>query len=103
RTSSVVSVIVSAFVWLAAYFFIAKGNCATSPGSALTDVNPLAMPSIGDYGLRVLSPTLLELTLINTKAVDPGRVSNWDFVQEALDFALTLPASSSFAVTANSQ
>ena len=68
RTSSVVRFLGSTLVWLAAYTFIATGNCATSSGSALTDVNPSAMPAVGDYGLRILSPTVLELTVIDTVA-----------------------------------
>src|SRR5687767_11138496 len=101
RTSSVVRFLGSTCVWLAAYVFIATGNCATSSGSALTDTNPLAMPAVGDYGLRILSPTVLELTLINTKESMTARVPNWDFVSDTFD--LTLPAASSFTVTADSQ
>jgi hypothetical protein len=33
--------------------------------------NPLAMPAVGTNMLRVLSPTLLELTVIGTRAPDP--------------------------------
>lgn len=94
----------STFVWLAAYVFISNSNCATgstSVGAALTDANPLATPVVGDFGLRVLSPTTLELTLITTKDSASGRVSNWDFVSDT--FALTMPAASSFSVTVNSQ
>ena len=104
QVSSLLRIIGSAFVWVAAYVFISTGNCATgstSIGSPLTDANPLAMPSVGDYGLRVLSPTVLELTLINTKDEDPARVPNWDFVSDT--FSLSLPATSSFTVTANGQ
>jgi hypothetical protein len=104
QVSTLLRVIGSTFVWLAAYVFISTGNCATGStlaGSALTDANPLAMPAVGDYGLRVLSPTVLELTLISTKNPDPARVQNWDFVSDT--FGLTLPSASSFSVTANSQ
>src|SRR4051812_2365897 len=104
QVSSLLRIIGSACVWVAAYVFISTGNCATgstSIGSPLTDANPLAMPAVGDYGLRVLSPTLLELTLINSKDEDPARVPNWDFVSDT--FALSLPATSSFTVTANGQ
>jgi hypothetical protein len=64
-------------------------------------VNPLALPLVGDYGLRVLSPTVLELTLINTKDMSTGRVPNWDFVSDT--FVLSLPATGAFTVSANSQ
>ena len=104
QVSSLLRIIGSACVWVAAYVLISTGNCATgstSIGSPLTDANPLAMPSVGDYGLRVLSPTVLELTLINSKNEDPARVPNWDFVSDT--FSLSLPATSSFTVTANGQ
>lgn len=38
------------------------------------------MPAVGSFGLRVLSPTVLELTLITTKEPDPARVNTWDFI-----------------------
>ncbi|HUS36341.1 MAG TPA: glycoside hydrolase family 9 protein [Verrucomicrobiae bacterium] len=59
------------------------------------------MPAIGDYGLRILSPTVLELTVINTKDSITSPVPNWDFVSDT--FALTLPPASSFTVTVNTQ
>src|SRR5215212_12282635 len=104
QVSTLLRVIGSTFVWVAAYVFISTGNCATGStlaGNALTDANPLAMPAVGDYGLRVLSPTVLELTLISTKNPDPAGVPNWDFVSDT--FGLTVPSASSFAVIANSQ
>jgi len=91
----------ASFIWIAAYFFIASDSQVKADGALLTDVNPLAMPTIGSYGLRVISPTVLELTWINTKDADPARVTTWDFVSDT--FALTLPAVSQFTVTANSQ
>ena len=69
-------------------------------GVAITDSNPMRMPAVGDYGLRIISPTLLEVTLINTKALDPATVTNWNFVSSG---NLSAPAASSFAVTANGQ
>ena len=68
-----------------------------SPADVITDNNPLAMPDIGSHGLRILSPNILELTLISTKAKDPARVSAWDFVND--QFVANLPAPSAFAVT----
>ncbi|MGZ8898495.1 MAG: glycoside hydrolase family 9 protein [Limisphaerales bacterium] len=56
------------------------------------------MPAIGDHGLRVLSPTVLEITLISTKQKDPARVSAWDFVN---NFVASIPAASQFTVTVN--
>ena len=51
--------------------------------SIISDDNPLAMPSVGAHQLRVLSPTLLELTLITTKKPDPARPTEWNFVDSS--------------------
>lgn len=59
------------------------------------------MPEIGSYGLRILAPTVLELTMINTKEPDSGRVTSWDFVSG--DARLNAPSSGEFAVTAGSR
>src|SRR4051794_34736958 len=64
----------------------------------LTDDNFLSMPPIGAHGLRILSPVLLELTLINTKALDPARIAQWDFV--GTNSQLNLPSPDQFIVTA---
>jgi hypothetical protein len=42
--------------------------------------NSLALPQVGEHGLRILSPTVLELTLITTKKNETSPVSAWDFV-----------------------
>ncbi len=60
--------------------------------------NPLELPAPGYSRLRIITPSLLELTLVTTKAPNPARVAQWDFVntnQEA-----RLPAPSDFVVTA---
>lgn len=72
-----------------------------SKAAVLTDANPLALAAIGDHGLRVISPTVLELTFINTKQLDPARVTAWDFVNDQA--VATLPALTQFLVTANGQ
>ena len=64
----------------------------------IDDENPTAMPAVGSYGLRILSPTMLELTLISTKSPDPATVTNWNFVSNG---SLSAPAVSEFTVTAN--
>ena len=38
------------------------------------------MPPVGAHQLRILTPTLLELTYITTKKPDPATVSEWNFV-----------------------
>lgn len=43
--------------------------------------NPLEMPAVGAHSLRVLSPTVLEMTLITTKPPE-GRAARWDFADE---------------------
>jgi hypothetical protein len=48
----------------------------------------LAVPEVGSSRLRVLSPSVLELSVITTKPPD-GRVEQWDFVGD--DGSLTLP------------
>ena len=101
RASSVsVQIAASLAVWMLAYFFFFSGN-RVSIGARLTDENPVAMPEVGSYGLRVLSPTLLELTLITTKNPDPATVTTWNFVGS--NFTPNLPAASQFTVTANAQ
>src|SRR5690242_12673334 len=46
----------------------------------LTDDQPLRLPPVGSYQLRVLAPTILELTLVTTKKPDSAQVEAWDFV-----------------------
>jgi len=67
----------------------------------ITDDNPLLMPKPGAYQLHVLSPTILELTLITTKAPDPARVEQWDFVTNGEP--VHLPAVDQFVVVAAGQ
>ncbi len=51
---------------------------------------PLAVdiqtPQTGEHGLRILSPNLLELFLVNTEQPDPGRVDSWDWVNGQQSF-----------------
>src|SRR5207237_5475646 len=68
------------------------------PGDFGTDENFLAMPAVDAHRLRLLSPTVLELTLITTKPPE-GRPEAWDFVSD--DFALHLPDAGKLHVTAN--
>ncbi len=61
----------------------------------------MKMPAIGSYGLRILSPTLLELTLITTKQPDPAPVTEWNFVNSS--GSLSAPSASQFQVKAGTQ
>jgi len=63
--------------------------------------NFLAMPTDGTTQLRILSPTLLELTLVQEKQPDPAPLSRWNFV--TISGAFIPPAASEFNVTANGQ
>ncbi|MEO5803089.1 MAG: glycoside hydrolase family 9 protein [Verrucomicrobiota bacterium] len=56
------------------------------------------MPNVGAQGLRILSPDLLQLTLITTKAPDPAPVGQWDFVGK--DSHFNAPSLDQFIVTA---
>jgi regulation of enolase protein 1 (concanavalin A-like superfamily) len=79
----------------------AANNPVILPSSAatnITDINPMRMPSVGDYGLRIITPTLLELTLINTAPSGSTTPTNWNFVSGG---SFTAPATSKFTVTAN--
>ena len=73
------------------------GADPTIPGITSAD-NPLALPAIGAQQLRVLSPTMLELTLITTQSPN-GPVTPWDFVGK--DFRPQLPSPRQFEVKVN--
>ncbi len=87
--------------FLRALILICAFQMGLSSAHATMDLDPVQMPAVGTYELRVVSPTLLELVLINTKAVDPGQVTMWNFVNSSNQ--LTLPAASEFVVQAGSQ
>jgi len=61
------------------------------------DGTNLQLPKPGDHALRILSPTVLELKLINTKQPDPARVAQWDLVNDSYNFVA--PALQSLPVT----
>ena len=56
------------------------------PSSSVVDYVNLQMPQTNDHTLHVLSPTLLELVLINTKQPNPARVDGWDWVDAEGNF-----------------
>jgi hypothetical protein len=60
------------------------------------DDTTLQLPQAGDSLLHVLSPTLLELKLIDTKQPGAGFLANWNFVNASAQ--ITTPATTSFAV-----
>jgi hypothetical protein len=71
-----------------------------STGNEMDDTN-LILASVGDHALRVLSPTLLELRQITTKAPDPATVSTWNLV-DANGQPIS-PAPARFTVTVGGQ
>jgi hypothetical protein len=91
-----------------------SGSNTNTPGGTVTNTPPVTttnlpanddydfgapqMPTVGQNMLRVLTPTLLELHLVNT-APAGGSVSSWNFVTSS--GGLQLPATSQFTVTAN--
>src|SRR5579862_6020015 len=70
-------------------------NAAAMP---MTDDNLLRLPAVGDYQLRVISPTILELTLINTTSGQGKTPIRWNFV--SAPNVASLPAANEFSVTA---
>jgi hypothetical protein len=79
--------------------FANAGSISAFAAPAITDDNPLAMPEVGSRGLRILSPTLLELEYINTKEPDPATIATWDFV--GANYVFNSPAATEFTVKAN--
>ncbi|MBI2949441.1 MAG: glycoside hydrolase family 9 protein [Verrucomicrobia bacterium] len=69
--------------------------------SVLSDAYSLSLPSPGSHQLRIVSPTVLELTRINSKAPDPARVDSWDFVDSQSQ--LQAPVPSDFVVSVAGQ
>jgi hypothetical protein len=84
------------FAIAAAIFFVAIQLPAD--GLQMNDDDPLALPVVGAHQLRILSPTLLELTLINTEPAN-STVTNWNFV--STNFQFDPPKFSEFEIAAN--
>src|SRR4051812_6960486 len=72
-------------------------GCTAGEHQAITDEQPLVLPQVGAYQTRLLSPTILELTLITTKKSPIAQVSQWDFVNSK--FEPRLPKPESFLVS----
>jgi len=71
------------------------------PGLTSVDDMMLQLPQVGDNALHILTPTLLELNLITSKAADPAPVTNWNLVNASSQFVA--PTRSALAVTVNGQ
>jgi hypothetical protein len=74
---------------------------STSPADSEMDGTDLVAPAVGESALRVLSPTLLELRQITTKAPDPATVTSWNLVGAGGQFLA--PAVGEFTVTVGGQ
>jgi hypothetical protein len=61
----------------------------------------IALPKPGDHSLRILSPILLELVLINTKQPNQSSVDSWNWITEQGNFAP--PDLSKLSVRVNGQ
>src|SRR5262245_12495559 len=68
---------------------------AATPATAAT--NSLYLPTPGFHELNVLSPTVVELMLVTTKAPDPAPPTEWNFV--SAEGKAELPRPDQFAVS----
>src|SRR4051794_5129886 len=76
----------------------ATSAVTSSVGGFGTGDNFLEMPPVGTHRLRILTPTVLELTAVTTQTPQ-GRPQQWDFVNDT--GMARLPTPSRFRVTAN--
>ena len=75
----------------------ALGALSVSAGESLIDdSNPLTLPKPGAHQLRILTPRVLELTLITTKEPAPAPIQQWNFI--ATNGNARLPSASEFSV-----
>lgn len=88
-------------LFMGALIFCGLPANALKAQSVIDDSNPLALPAPGDHGLRIISPNVLELTLVGNKPADPAPPSVWNFV--APDSSLQLPALTQFVVKVGGQ
>jgi len=86
--------------WLIGICAVAVISAAVKTAAENSAENFLALPAVGAQQLRVLAPTVLELTLVTTTA-GPGAATEWNFV--GANFKLQLPAAGEFAVRVNGQ
>ncbi len=63
----------------------------------LPDEGTLRLPMLGDHGLRIISPSMLELTMITGKQPDPAPVTEWNLVGPGHQFLP--PATTALVVT----
>ena len=90
------------FFCLGAALFLCwhPASASVSLYSSLTNDAPLHLPLVGENALHILSPNVLEVKLVTTKALAAG-VGQWDFVS-ALGLP-SFPGSQKFVVLVNGQ
>ncbi len=71
------------------------------PGLTPLDYLSLEQPIDGDHALRIISPTVIELTRLSIKRPDPAGMDVWNFVDG--NGNASLPAAGKFSVTVNGQ
>jgi Glycosyl hydrolase family 9/Cellulase N-terminal ig-like domain len=65
----------------------------------LSDDEPLRLPAVGSYQVRIISPAILELTYFTSVRQGADRPDQWDFPKR--DGQVQLPAPDEFTVTAD--
>jgi hypothetical protein len=78
-------------------WLMSAGIIQAEPAAPESDL--MRLPEVGSSELRIIAPTVLELTLVTTKKPDPARVEQWDFVDGS--GKPRLPESSGFKVMVN--
>ncbi|MHB8418655.1 MAG: glycoside hydrolase family 9 protein [Myxococcales bacterium] len=73
---------------------------STGAPAALPGYPNLALPPVGAAALTIVTPTILELSLVTTKAPDPSPLAQWAGLVADGGVA-TLPPPTSFAVSVN--
>lgn len=84
------------------FALICLGMCQPQAAKAalpITDANPMRIPQVGDYGLRIITSNLLEMTLITTGTTsgDASSLTNWNLVSGN---SFTAPSTSDLQVFA---
>jgi Glycosyl hydrolase family 9/Cellulase N-terminal ig-like domain len=78
---------------------VLKVCLAAAAESLISDDAPLSLPLPGAHQLRILSPDLLELTLVTTRKPAPAPIEQWNFVEP--DGRTRLPSAENFLVLVN--
>ena len=85
--------------WFFGLGFITILSVSVADGPRWEDISASQLPLAGDHLLRVITPSLLEISLVQTKEKEPARVTQWDFFSGTGQYIA--PAISEFSVAAN--